>query len=145
MENFINVLIFLGRTLHEPAEFVGPSEFLEKLLSLVSFWMLIVDQIRLILNQQARNTYIRCNINVFLDQFLPFNGLLDSGSVSGRANYDASLLTKSVPRAPRRYIFETALKRSCPAISQSCKRMGLPSIVDLSLAKKSQPMVGRTF
>lgn len=50
-----------------------------------------------------------------------------------------------LPRAPRRYILDTALNLSWPAISQSCSLTALPSRVVLSLVEKSQPIVGLTF
>ena len=50
-----------------------------------------------------------------------------------------------LPKAPLKYILETALKRYCPAMSQSWSRTGLPSMLFLSLVEKSHPIVGLIF
>lgn len=64
-------------------------------------------------------------------------------NVSWREDSSWELDTITHPRAPLMYILLTELNLYCPAISQSWRRMCLPSTVDLSLVEKSQPMVGR--
>ena len=66
--------------------------------------------------------------------------------VSSMLDFSVEEQTMMHPRAPRRYILETALNLSCPAISQIWSLTSLPSLrLSLSLVWKSQPMVGLTF
>lgn len=53
--------------------------------------------------------------------------------------------TITQPKAPLKYILETALNLSCPAMSHNCRRAFLPSIVVLSLVEKSHPIVDFTY
>ena len=145
MENLVDVFVLLCRTLHEAAEIVGPRELFQKLFGLMGLRVLVVNQIALVLDQQTGNECFCSDVDILFDKFFPLDCFLDCRPFSGRADYNAAFLRTKVPRAPRRYILETALKRSWPAMSQSCRRMGLPSRVDFSLARKSQPIVGRTF
>lgn len=108
-------------------------------------WAFRADKIGLVLDQQTGDVGICADLSIFLDDSLPFDGFLERGSLVRRTDYHTAYISLHLPKAPLRYIFDTELNRSCPAISHSCNLTGLPSTLDLSLVEKSHPMVGRTF
>ena len=145
MEDIFDIFVFLCRALHGAAEAVCLGEFFEVLLGLVRLGAFWADQIGLVLDQQAGNVGIGADFSIFLDDSFPFDGLLKRGSLIRRAHDHTTCISLHLPKAPLRYIFDTELNRSCPAMSQSCSLTGLPSTLDLSLVEKSHPMVGLTF
>ena len=97
------------------------------------------------MDQKTGDVGIAAGFGVLVDDALPLDGLLYGVDVDCRAHDDAAFIDISLPRAPLRYILETELNLSCPAMSHNCSRTGLPSTLDFSFVEKSQPMVGRTF
>jgi hypothetical protein len=77
----------------------------------MTFWLFVVDQVRLILHEQAGNFCFVAEVGILFDELLPFDGFLERVGIGGGADDDAAFVGAEVPRAPRRYILETALKR----------------------------------
>ena len=145
LEGLLDVLVLLGRALDKAAEIVIPRELLQKLFGLVHLRLLVIDEVGLVLDQKAGDFDIGPHVGVFLDGLLPLQRLLYGASLVGGADDGAAYLRAQLPSAPRRYILETELNLSCPAMSHSCSRTALSSTLDFSLVEKSQPMVGLTF
>lgn len=90
MEYFVDVFVFLGRALHEAAEIVGLGEVIEELLGLVGLRVGGVDDVGLVLDEEAGHIGFRTEVCVLLDDSFPFEGLLEGGPVVGGANNDAA-------------------------------------------------------
>ena len=89
MEYLVDVFVFLGRALHEAAELVGLGEFVEELLGLVGLGIGGVDDVGLVLHEEAGHIGFRTDVCVLLDDSFPFESLLECGPVIRGANNDA--------------------------------------------------------
>jgi len=77
----------------------------------MAIWLFVVDQIGLILHKQARDFGLVALVGILLDELLPLDSFLESVRIVGGTHDHAAWIGLEVPRAPRRYILETALKR----------------------------------
>lgn len=54
------------------------------------FWFLVIDEVGLVLDEEAWYFDIGAHIGIFLDDLLPLDGLVDGGNIDRRAHNHAS-------------------------------------------------------
>lgn len=86
MEGLLDVLVLFRGALNEAAEIVVSRELVEELFGLVHLWLLVIDQVGLVLDQKAGDFDIGPHVRVFLDGLLPLQRLLYRAPLVRRAD-----------------------------------------------------------